>query len=175
MTIGELHAGHCIDPSLADVVSERNGIRCMESLCTRNWQARQQPNRMKKTTLTRSSFGMHPAYRQGTDRVVGPLVAASDDPASTSQTGCSRGSSQLPLRPEIQPRNLRPLRVRREPVLPTAPTSCPTSTRHDVLALRLASGVRDARRPRQQSEGLLLLRRLRWLHLPADEYDGIEC
>jgi hypothetical protein len=32
MTVGELHAGHCINPSLADVISERNGIRCMKPL-----------------------------------------------------------------------------------------------------------------------------------------------
>jgi hypothetical protein len=30
MTIGELHAVHCIDPSLTDVVNDRNEIRCAE-------------------------------------------------------------------------------------------------------------------------------------------------
>jgi hypothetical protein len=39
MTIGELHAGHCINTSLADVVSERNEIRCVERLRTWNWEA----------------------------------------------------------------------------------------------------------------------------------------
>jgi hypothetical protein len=39
MTIGELHAGHCIDTSLADVISERNEIRCVERLRTWDWQA----------------------------------------------------------------------------------------------------------------------------------------
>jgi hypothetical protein len=40
MTIGELHAGHRIDPSLADAVKERNEIRCVERLRTRDQQAR---------------------------------------------------------------------------------------------------------------------------------------
>jgi hypothetical protein len=39
MTIGELHTGHRIDQSLADASSERNGIRCVERLCTRYRQA----------------------------------------------------------------------------------------------------------------------------------------
>jgi hypothetical protein len=62
MTIGELHAGQCINPSLADVVSERNEIRCVERLRTWDWQARWQHNRVKKC-FDQAISGLHSAPR----------------------------------------------------------------------------------------------------------------
>jgi hypothetical protein len=62
MTIGELHTGHCIDQSLAGAVSECNEIRCTERLCTRDWEAQRQPNRMDNT-LVPVNFRLHLAHR----------------------------------------------------------------------------------------------------------------
>jgi hypothetical protein len=64
MTIGELHAGHCIDPSLADAVKRRNEIRCVERLRTRGRQARPQPNRSDNTP-SQGNFRLHPTCRDG--------------------------------------------------------------------------------------------------------------
>jgi hypothetical protein len=52
MTIGELHAGHCIDPSLADAVREGDEIRCAEHPCTGDRQVWTRPTRVDNTAHT---------------------------------------------------------------------------------------------------------------------------
>jgi hypothetical protein len=79
MTIGELHTGHCIDPSLADAVKQRNEIRCAERLRTRDGQVRPQPIAWT-TRPHKVIFGAPDLSGWETDRVVRPFVVAMGQP-----------------------------------------------------------------------------------------------
>jgi hypothetical protein len=79
MTIGELHAGHCIDPSLADAVTQtqRNPLCGTPAYPVSAVSAA--ANRLDNTP-SQGNFPAPDLSGRGTDRVVRPFVVATGQP-----------------------------------------------------------------------------------------------